>query len=149
MPTRHLRRPTGRFRAWHRPLVAPPPASASPEVFEPCRTQLGISHRVLDCLVPKPVLDWTAYRGPRFFADLLDLHEAPYPFAMAGPIVNHFHCVWIDERFQNALRRLRADHVFVRRASIVQDLGRSGGGLFLVRLDQERLCIGSIPPMRI
>ena len=80
---------------------------------------------------------------------LLDLHEAPYPFAMAGPIVNHFHCVWIDERFQNALRRLRADHVFVRRASIVQDLGRSGGDLFWVRLDQERLCIGPISPMRI
>jgi hypothetical protein len=42
--------------------------SASPEVLKPRRTQLGVAHRVLDRLVPKPVLDWTAYRGPRLFA---------------------------------------------------------------------------------
>jgi len=26
-----------------------------------------------------------------------DLHESPHFFAMAGPLVNYFHCVWIDE----------------------------------------------------
>ena len=64
-------------------------------------------------------------------------------------MVNHFHCVWIDERFQNALRCLLADHVFVRRPSIVQEFGRSGSGLFFVRLYQERLCIGSRSPMPV
>jgi hypothetical protein len=83
----------------HRPLVARPPALASPEVLKPGRTQFGIAHRVADRLVPKPVGD-----GPHVvIAGLLDLYEAPYGFALAGPIVNHFHCVWIDERFQNAL----------------------------------------------
>jgi len=92
--------------------------------------------------VPKPLwMDRVSWP-----AGLLDLYQAPYVFALAGPIVNHFHCVWIDERFQNALRCLLADHVFVRGASIVQELGRSGSGLFLMRLYQERLCIGSRPP---
>jgi hypothetical protein len=35
--------------------------------------------------------------GPRLFAGLPNLHEAPHPFAKAGPMVNHFHCVWINE----------------------------------------------------
>jgi len=25
-----------------------------------------------------------------------DFHKSPHPFALAGPIVDHFHCVWID-----------------------------------------------------
>ena len=69
----------------------------SPEFLEPRRTQLGVSDRVHNVLMAQIGLQGRVRRGPRLLAGLLDLHEGPYSFAMVGPMVNHFHCVWIDE----------------------------------------------------
>src|SRR6516164_7830733 len=48
-----------------------------------------------------PSHNWSRRVSRPAFAGLLDLHKAPDPFVMAAQIVNHYHCVGIDDRFQN------------------------------------------------
>jgi hypothetical protein len=72
-----------------------------------------------------------------------DFYKSPLPVALTRPMVDDFHCVWINERLQNAVCRPRADHILVRGPSVVQKLSRSGCGFLSVRLFEEGFGIGS------